>query len=68
MVITVIVSNKCQCRRCGDIIESVFKHNLVYCRCNSIYIDGGTSRLVRGALNLDDILEMSETYEMECNL
>lgn len=68
MTVNVIVTNRCQCRRCGDIIESTYRHNQVYCRCNSVYVDGGRDIIIRGSINLDDILEMSETYTMDCNV
>ena len=44
---------KIRCKRCGDIIESKSRHDLVYCKCERIAIDGGTdySRiLTRGEL------------------
>jgi hypothetical protein len=65
MEYTVIVTNKCMCRDCGDVIESVFTHHLVHCRCGRVFVDGGTSYLRRGGINLENIIEMSETYTME---
>ena len=63
MAINVILSNKCQCRLCGDIIESRFKTDLKYCECGSIYIDGGKDCLKR-CINLADVIEMSDYYEL----
>ena len=62
---TVVVLNKCQCRQCGDIIESVHRHDFVSCKCGSIFTDGGKSYIRRGAKDLNDIIDMSETYEEE---
>jgi hypothetical protein len=61
----VIVSNKCQCRQCGDIIESVGRHSFVSCKCGAIFTDGGRSYIRRGAKDLNDIIDMSETYTEE---
>jgi hypothetical protein len=61
----VIVVNKCQCRKCGDIIESKHRHAFVRCGCGAIFTDGGTSYIRRGATDLNDIIDMSESYEEE---
>lgn len=61
----VVVTNKCQCRKCGDIIESKTRHDFVNCKCGSIFTDGGTSYIRRGAKDLNDIIDMSEVYEEE---
>ena len=65
----VVVINKCQCRLCGDTIESKHRHDFVQCRCGSIFTDGGTDYIRRGANNLNDIIDLSETYleEYESN-
>lgn len=61
----VVVVNKCQCRKCGDIIESKHRHDFVSCRCGAIFTDGGNACIRRGATDFDDIIDMSETYEEE---
>lgn len=61
----VIVSNKCQCRRCGDIIESKHRHDFVTCKCGAIFTDGGKDYIRRGAEDPSDIIDLSETYEEE---
>jgi hypothetical protein len=61
----VIVVNKCQCRKCGDIIESKHRHAFVRCGCGAIFTDGGTSYIRRGATDFNDIIDMSESYEEE---
>jgi hypothetical protein len=55
-----IVSNKAQCRICGDIIESKHRHDFVKCSCGAIAVDGGKDYLKRSAKNFDDIIELSE--------
>lgn len=61
----VVVVNKCQCRKCGDVIESKHRHDFVSCKCGAIYTDGGLSYIRRGANSFDDIIDMSETYTEE---
>jgi len=54
-----IIRNKAQCSKCGDIIESTFRHDFVNCKCGAIYVDGGHDYLRRLG-NLEDIIELSE--------
>lgn len=61
----VVVENKCQCRVCEDIIESKHTHDFVRCKCGAIFTDGGKSYIRRGAKSLDNIIDMSITYEEE---
>ena len=32
---------KIQCLNCGDIIQSMFRHDFKWCACKSIAVDGG---------------------------
>jgi len=59
---TVVVVNKCQCARCLDIIESRHRHDFVQCKCGAIFTDGGTEYIRRGG-EIENIIDMSETYE-----
>ena len=60
----VVVRNRAQCRKCGDIIESLHGHDFKWCSCGSIAVDGGLNYLRRAAkASLEDIIELSETYE-----
>ena len=61
----VVVVNKCQCRKCGDVIESKHRHDFVSCKCGAIFTDGGNAYVRRGADDLSDIIDMSETYMEE---
>lgn len=51
-----IISNKIQCKHCGDIIESKSVHNLVSCKCESCHIDGGNEYLRFGGKDFSKIL------------
>ena len=42
-----IVSNKAQCLKCGDIIESKSTHDFVTCKCGKLSVDGGHEYLRR---------------------
>lgn len=33
--------NRARCRRCGDVVESRSRHDLVTCQCGAIAVDGG---------------------------
>lgn len=57
-----IKRNMAQCKKCRDIIESKHVHDFVYCKCESIFVDGGKDYLRRGG-GVDDILELSEYDE-----
>lgn len=35
------ILNRVRCRKCGDIIRSMYTHDFVNCKCDSIAIDGG---------------------------
>jgi hypothetical protein len=59
----VVVVNKAMCRNCGDVLESVHRHDFKTCGCGSISVDGGTSYLKRSFKNYGDVIELSETYE-----
>ena len=59
-----ILSNKAQCRLCGDVIESKHRHDFVWCKCQAIAVDGGKAYLKRTG-NPEDIIELSETEEVK---
>ncbi len=44
----VILHNSAQCKDCGDVIESLHRHDYVQCKCGSIFVDGGREYLRRG--------------------
>ena len=55
-----IIRNAIQCKKCGDIIESVSVHDFKTCSCGSCSVDGGHYYLRRGAKSLDDFTDLSE--------
>lgn len=60
-----IIRNRAKCLKCGDIIESYFRHDFVQCKCGAIFVDGGHDYLRRGGKFLEDIEELSEEEEVE---
>ena len=54
-----IISNKAQCKKCKDIIESKDTNDLKRCTCGSIAVDGGLEYIKRIG-NPDDVIELSE--------
>ena len=47
---------KIKCLLCGDIIESKSVHDLVSCKCESCYIDGGKDYLHFGGKDFNNIM------------
>ena len=60
---TVVVTNKAQCKLCGDVIESKHGHDFRWCKCGEIAVDGGKNYLKRSAKDLNNIIELSDTYD-----
>lgn len=47
-----IIKNEVQCLLCGDIIESLHRHDYRPCKCGSIAVDGGKDYLKRTGLSI----------------
>lgn len=54
----VILKNKIKCLKCGDIIESVYRHDFKTCSCGACSVDGGKDYLRRVGNN-EDFEELS---------
>ena len=39
--------NKAKCLKCGDVIESTYRHDFVTCSCGNLSVDGGHDYLKR---------------------
>lgn len=55
--------NRARCRKCGDIITSTHVHHMIWCKCNSIFVDGGNEYQRWGGENLDDVDLSLSKYE-----
>lgn len=58
-----IVTNKIRCKKCGDIIESKYRHDFVVCKCGAVAVDGGHDYLKRTG-NYEDWEELSEFEDL----
>lgn len=55
-----IVENKAKCLKCGDVIESIDRHDYVQCSCGNISVDGGKDYLKRSYRDgMDTWIDMS---------
>ncbi len=54
-----ILRNMGKCNECGDVIESVHRHDFVRCSCGAVAVDGGKSYLRRAAKEWGMFTEMS---------
>ena len=54
-----IITNKIQCKKCGDVIESTHRHDFKFCKCGAVAVDGGKDYLRRSG-NREDWEAQSE--------
>lgn len=57
-----IISNKIQCKHCGEIVESKSIHEFVTCKCGACSVDGGHYYLSRSFIKSpeEDYIELSK--------
>ena len=59
-----IVYNRIKCKKCGDIIESMNRHDFKWCSCGECAVDGGHDylrRCFKGNVPEDSFEELSKT-------
>lgn len=61
-----IITNKIKCKKCGDVIESIYRYDFKFCKCGAVAVDGGHDYLRRCG-NLDGYEELSVSEEIEIN-
>jgi len=44
---TKIIRNSVKCLKCGDEVESKYRHDFRFCKCGAIAVDGGHDYLKR---------------------
>jgi len=54
------IRNRAKCKKCGDVIESKYRHDFVTCTCGAISVDGGNDYWKRSG-NPEDFEEMNDT-------
>lgn len=55
--------NRAKCSLCKDIIESFHATDLMYCKCNEIYIDGGLTNFKAGASDWANFIRIDDDDE-----
>ena len=59
-----IIVNRIRCKRCGDVIESLYTHDSKMCKCRLVGVDGGKEYLRRTFTHSeDDYQELSVVIE-----
>ena len=59
-----IIKNAIQCKLCGEVIESTYRHEYVQCKCGACAVDGGHDYLRRSFSDKDCYIDLSETVEI----
>ena len=64
-----IIRNAIQCKHCGEVIESTYRHDFVTCSCGCCSVDGGHDYFRRGFMHSkeEDYIDLSETLEVDKN-
>lgn len=65
-----LIKSAIKCTHCGDVIESKHTHDFKWCKCGTVYIDGGLSYTRVGFKNsTDDFIDMREWEDVnkECD-
>ncbi len=52
-------TNKIKCKKCGEIIESAYRHDFKFCKCGAVAVGGGKDYLRRVGYE-EDYEELSE--------
>lgn len=62
-----IISNKIQCKHCGEIIESKMIHSFIICKCGACSVDEGYYHLSRSYMkSLEEcFIELSIVEEID---
>ncbi len=56
-----IIKNALQCKLCGEVIESTYRHEYVQCKCGACAVDGGYDYLRRSFRDKDCYIDLSVT-------
>ncbi len=63
-----IIRNAIQCKLCGEIIESKYRHDYVKCKCRACAVDGGHDYLRRSLKEKDCYIDLSRIEEQDKNI
>ena len=59
-----LIHNRIKCLKCGDVIESTYRHDFVQCSCGACFVDGGHDYMRVGG-DPENFEDMSEWEECE---
>lgn len=59
-----IIRNAAKCAKCGDVIESMHRHDFKTCSCESIFVDGG-KEYIRCGGSPDNFISLLEIQQDE---
>jgi hypothetical protein len=59
-----IIKNAIQCKLCGEVIESTYRHEYVQCKCGACTVDGGHNYLRRSFKDENCYIDLSETINI----
>ena len=62
-----IIKNVIQCKLCGEVIESTYRHEYVHCKCGACAVDGGHDYLRRSFKDKDCYIDLSVTEVVDEN-
>ncbi len=62
----VIVSNSAYCSGCGEHIYSTFRHDMQWCKCGNIAVDGGQDYFRRAFADKATYIDTSISMNTEC--
>ena len=48
------MSNKLKCLKCGNEIQSLYRHDFKWCSCGNLFIDGGNDYCRCGGQGIED--------------
>jgi len=60
-----LMRNAAKCGRCGDVVESKFRHDFRSCSCGAIFVDGGLAYCRRGCepgVEIEDMCESGDCW------
>ena len=66
----IILENKARCLKCDDVVESMYRHDFVTCKCGEVSVDGGKDYMKRsvglkGYEDLSVVIHEWETSDFE---
>ena len=60
-----IIKNAIQCKLCGEVIESTYRHEYVQCKCGACAVVCGHDYLRRSFKDKDCYIDLSKTESSE---